>query len=259
MLAIDVSKVGVMRDDRWLIRNITWQVSPGECVAIVGHNGSGKSTFAKTLCGYIYPTTGDVTVIGRRFGESDLNELRESVRLVQATSSVEVDTELTVTDLVLTGFFGSLTLYYHDITAAMRRDAARHIKQMGLTKVADHPLRTLSSGERVRCWIARALTVRPKLLILDEPTAGLDVVAREQVLATVEKLHAAKTHRPTIVLITHHLEELPSVTSQVLLLREGQPFAVGKPKDVLTSSIISKAYRYPLTVTRRGGRYFVHA
>jgi iron complex transport system ATP-binding protein len=256
--AIDIQNVGVMRDERWLIRNISWQVQQGECVAIVGHNGSGKSTLAKTLCGYIYPTRGEVSILGQRFGESDLNHMRESVRLVQATASIEIDTEQTVTQLVLTGFFGSLQLY-HDVTPAMLAEAKRRVRQMGLSRVAGHPIRTLSSGERVRCWIARALTVKPALLILDEPTAGLDVVAREQVLETVEKLHAARGHKPTIVMINHHLEELPRVTSQVLLLRGGRCFAVGSPKQVLTSDVISKAYRYPLTVTRRGGRYFVHA
>ena len=257
--AIDVKNVGVMRDKRWLIRNITWQIRPGECVAIVGHNGSGKSTLAKTICGYIYPTRGDLTILGQHFGETDLNQLRESVRLVQATSSVDIDTEQTVTELVLTGFFGSLQLYYRETTPAMLAEAKRRVRQMGLATVADHPLHTLSTGERVRCWIARALVTRPSLLILDEPTAGLDIVAREQILETVEKLHADQHHRPTIIMINHHLEELPSITSQVLLLREGRCAAVGSPREVLTSETISKAYRYPLTVTRRGGRFFVHA
>jgi iron complex transport system ATP-binding protein len=257
-LAIDAAGVGVMRDDRWLIRDIHWQVPAGECVAIVGHNGSGKSTLARTVCGYIYPTAGELSVLGRHFGETNLNELRESVRLVQATASVDIDLEQSVLDIVLTGFFGSLTLAYHEVTPAMRREAMKHARQMGLTKVVDHPIRTLSSGERVRAWIARALTVRPALLILDEPTAGLDIVAREQVLAMVERLHALKRHRPTIVMITHHLEELPTVTSQVLLLREGKVLAAGRPRDVLTSAVISKAYRYPLAVSNRGGRYAVH-
>jgi iron complex transport system ATP-binding protein len=257
-LAINATGVGVMRDSRWLIRDIRWQVSAGECVAIVGHNGSGKSTLAKAVCGYIYPTAGELTVLGRRFGETNLNQMRESVRLVQATASIDIDMEQSVLDIVLSGFFGSLTLDYHDITPVMRREAMRHAKQMGLARVVNHPFRTLSSGERVRAWIARALTVRPELLILDEPTAGVDVVAREQVLAMVEKLHGLRKHRPTIVLITHHLEELPAVTSQVLLLRDGRVLAAGEPRKVLTSSTISKAYRYPLTVTRRGGRYFMH-
>lgn len=257
-LAINAAGVGVMRDQRWLIRDIHWQVPAGECVAIVGHNGSGKSTLAKTLCGYIYPTAGELTVLGRRFGETNLNDLRESVRLVQATASIDIDMEQPVLDIVTTGFFGSLTLAYHDVTPAMRREALKHARQMGLARVADHPFRTLSSGERVRAWIARALTVRPALLILDEPTAGLDIVARERLLELIERLHALKRHRPTIVLITHHLEELPAATSQVLLLREGQVIADGRPAKVLTSSVISKAYGYPLTVTRRNRRYAVH-
>ena len=257
-LAIEAHGVGILRKSKWLIRNITWRVRYGECVAIVGPNGSGKSTLAKTICGYLFPTLGYLNILGQEFGKSNLNEMRKSVRLVQAIAPVEIDTDQSVLSLVLTGFFGSLQLY-QDVTPAMTRDAMRHIRQMGLAKVADHPISTLSSGERVRCWIARALTVKPKLLILDEPTAGLDVVAREQVLAMIEKLHAAKTHRPTIIMINHHLEELPRVTSQIMLLSEGKCVAVGEPKAVLTSAIISKAYHFPLTVTRRSGRFFVHA
>ena len=255
--AIDVTDVGVVRDGRWLIKGIGWQVAAGKCVAIVGHNGSGKSTLAKTLCGYIFPTRGEVAVLGQKFGESDLNHLRESVRLVQATASIEIETDQTVRQIVLTGFFGSLQLY-HDVTPAMVQQANRQIKRMGLSRVADHAIATLSSGERVRMWIARALVTQPALLILDEPTAGLDLVAREQVLAQIESLHARRS-RPTIVLITHHLEELPRVTSQVLLLRGGKIAAVGSPAKVLTSAVISKAYGHPLTVGKRAGRLFVHA
>ncbi len=256
-LAIDGNDVGVMRCGRWLIKGIGWRVSAGECVAIVGHNGSGKSTLAKVLCGYIYPTRGDLTVLGQKFGASDLNHLRESVRLVQATASIEIETDQTVRQIVHTGFFGSLQLY-HEVTPAMVRQANRQIKQMGLLKVADHPLATLSSGERVRMWIARALVTQPALLILDEPTAGLDLVAREQVLGQIERLHTARKP-PTIVLITHHLEELPRVTSQVLLLRDGKTVAVGSPAKVLTSAVISKAYGFPLSVARRAGRFSVHS
>ncbi len=256
-LAFEASNVGVMRGGRWLIRGIDWQVAAGECVAIVGHNGSGKSTLAKTLCGYIYPTRGDVTVLGQKFGESDLNQLRESVRLVQATASIEIETDQTVRQIVLTGFIGSLQLY-HQVTPARVRQANRQIKRMGLSRVAGHTIATLSSGERVRMWITRALVTRPALLILDEPTAGLDLVGREQVLEQIDRLQAGP-NPPTIVLITHHLEELPRVTSQVLLLRAGKTVALGSPTKVLTSAIISKAYGFPLSVSKRAGRFSVHA
>ena len=122
-----------------------------------------------------------------------------------------------------------------------------------LSGVADSPYSLLSSGEKVRSLIARAMVTRPRLLILDEPTAGLDLLAREQVLATVQKLHG-----PTVILITHHIEELPPTTAQVLLLREGRTAACGPMDTVLTGPILSKAYGFAVDVRGIGGRYYLH-
>jgi len=168
---------------------------------------------------------------------------------------------LTARDVVLTGFFGTLALY--DVpTDAMGRDADRLLDQVGLSHVADHVYATLSSGERVRSLVARALASRPGLLLLDEPTAGLDLLAREQVLATVQALLEPDAARhappPTVVLITHHVEELPPATSEVLLLDNGAVAARGTPDEVLRSEVLSKVYRCPLTVERRDGRHYVH-
>jgi iron complex transport system ATP-binding protein len=167
-----------------------------------------------------------------------------------------MDPDLTAHEVAITGFFGTVGLY-DDTTSAMRDEAADVLDRVGLHSVATHRYNTLSSGERMRCLIARALVIRPRLLLLDEPTSGLDLLAREQVLATIQALFEPVGEAPTVVFITHHLEELPPVTSNVLVLSDGMAAARGAPDDVLTAEVLSPVYGCPMVVTRDGGRHYV--
>jgi iron complex transport system ATP-binding protein len=261
--AIDLTGVGVRRGETWILRDVTWRVPAGTCAAVLGPNGSGKSTLTRVLACHLWPTAGGVRVLGARFGEdANLPELRKQVRLVQSAGPYDVDPELTALEAVLTGFFGSIGLY-GAVTPAMRDRAAELLGHVGLSHVASHAYATLSSGERVRTLIARALALRPRLLLLDEPTAGLDLLAREQVLATVQRLFEPAAGLgnagppPTVLLITHHVEELPPATSHVLLLSDGRVAAAGGPADVLRADVLSRVYRCPLEVRRQGGRFYV--
>jgi iron complex transport system ATP-binding protein len=257
-LAIELRGVGLRRDQRWILKDIDWAVPSGTCAAILGPNGSGKTTLTRILAGHWWPTAGDVRVLGEHFGEVDLHQLRRGLRLVSSTSPVEMDPDLTTHEVALTGFFGTLGLY-DDITADQREQASQMLDRVVLHHVADHRYATLSSGERMRALIARALVVRPRLLMLDEPTAGLDLLAREQVLATVQGLTAQNEEdHPTVLMITHHLEELPPSTTQVLLLENGRAAAVGPPEQVLRAEVLSNVYRCPLEVTHVGGRFYAH-
>jgi len=225
---------------------------------VLGPNGSGKSTLTKVIAGHLWPTAGEVRVLGQRFGEVDLHTLRRGLRLVSSTSPVELDADLTAHEVAMTGFFGTLGLY-DEISAQMRDDAAEMLDRVGLHSVADHRYNTLSSGERMRCLLARALVVRPSLLMLDEPTMGLDFLAREQVLAAVQSLMSAgESDRPTVLMITHHLEELPPDCSQVLLLSDGAAAACGTPAEVLRPEVLTPVYRCPMQITHLGGRYYAH-
>jgi iron complex transport system ATP-binding protein len=255
--AIELHGVGVLRDNRWILRDIDWQVPAGSCCAILGPNGSGKSTLTRILAGHLWPTSGDVRVVGGRFGEESLADIRRRIRLVQAAGPYDVDPELTAREVVLTGFFSTIGLY-DTPTPAMREQADGLLKQVGLSRVADHVYATLSSGERVRSLIARALAVRPDLLLLDEPTSGLDLLAREQVLATVQRLFDSPSAEPppTTLFITHHVEELPPATSQVLVLSDGRAAARGAPDEVLRPEVLSPVYGCPLVVRRVGGRAY---
>ena len=255
-LAIELRNVTVKRGRRAILKNISWSVPAGSCAAILGPNGSGKSTLARVILGQIWPTNGDVSVLGEKFGETDLNHLRESIRLVQPGAAVEFDPDETTLNIVLTGFFGTVGLY-DSLTPSMRRRATVLVNRVGLKKETSQPYRTLSSGERMRCLMARALVIQPRLLILDEPTAGLDLLAREQVLATLQQLVSRSKQPPAVLMITHHVEDLLPQTSQVLLLDDGKVAASGKPSRVLLPSVLSKVYRCPVRVSRRGGRFWL--
>ena len=248
--------VGVRRGDRWILRDIHWTVPAGSCAAILGPNGSGKSTLARVLAGYIWPTVGDVIVDGQHFGETDLNQLRHGIRLVQSTGPYDVDAELTARELVQTGLFGTIGLF-DEVPPGEVEHADRLLTKVGLGAVREHKYVTLSSGERVRALIARALIHRPRLLLLDEPTAGLDLLAREQVLATVQSLVGDPEHSPTIVMITHHVEDLGPDTSELLLLDNGGIAAGGDPLQVLREEVLSKVYRCPLRIELHDGRRYV--
>jgi iron complex transport system ATP-binding protein len=294
--AIQLTGVSLRRGETWILRDIDWSVPVGTCAAILGPNGSGKSTLTRILACHLWPTSGTVRVAGGNFGESSLPELRKHIRLVQSAGPYDVDPQLTALEAVLTGFFGSIGLY-DTPTDAMRARAAHLLDHVGLSHVSSHTYATLSSGERVRTLIARALAERPRLLLLDEPTAGLDLLAREQVLATVQRLFESSPSPPysgerggergylkseisnvrsqtplpsplpgvpgrgkertTVVLITHHIEELPPATSQVLLLSEGGVAARGTPEQVLRADVLSRVYRCPLEVRRQGNRFYV--
>ena len=158
--AIHLENVGVRRSDRWILDGIHWSVAAGACVAILGPNGSGKSTLTRVIAGHLWPTRGEVRVLGERFGEVDLHALRRGLRLVQSASPVELDSELSAFDVVLTGFFGTLGLY-DEPNQEMQGEADRMLDLVGLHQVGHHRYTTLSSGERMRCLIARALVVRP--------------------------------------------------------------------------------------------------
>jgi len=247
--------VGLRRGHTTILQDINWSVPAGACAAILGPNGSGKSTLARILSSYCWPTTGDVEVLGRRFGQANLLELRRSIRMVQAAGPYDVDLSQSTRQAVLTGYFSTMALY-DPVTETMEQDADRLICEVGLSAVAGHPYSTLSSGERVRALIARAMVHKPGLLLLDEPTAGLDLLAREQVLATVQAM-CQSPQRPTVVMITHHVEELPPATSHILLLDGGRVGASGATPEVLKAEVLSRVYRCPLEVRVSNGRTYV--
>src|SRR5262245_45889334 len=207
----------------------------------------------RLLATYSHPTRGHVDILGKRLGRVDVFALRPLVSLISTHHPVHQ--ARTVRDLVLTGATGTLDLaarWAPTPTESACADAVIHM--MGLGRLASSRWLELSQGERGRALIARALMGRPRVLLLDEPTAGLDVAGREQLLASLAEMRDREPEL-AVILVTHHLEELPRGTSHALLLREGRQLAAGPVDQVLTSDLVSTCFGYPVTVTSHAGRW----
>lgn len=243
---------------RRILSPIEWAVMPQTTAAILGANGSGKSTLLRLIAGYLWPTKGAIELLGHTLGTTPVHALRRRVGIVESTSVYPFDEEMTALEVACSGHFSSLTLNYVTPTSEQWETARHSIQQVGLADRAGQAYVTLSTGQRMRTLIARALVARPELLLLDEPTAGLDLPAREAVLATLHQL-TQSPHRPAVIVVTHHLEELLPDTANVLLLSStGQPTALGSPETVLTDANLSAAYACPVHVSHRNQRYSAH-
>ncbi len=256
--SIDIRNVRLSRGGRTILDNVTWRLTAGAGGAIVGPNGSGKSTLMRILAGYIWPTAGTVRVLGRKLGEFPVSALRRELAIVEALALYPMDDRITAREAVCTGYFGALTLAYDQPTAVQWQRCDQLLEQFHIVSLRDQPFMTLSTGERMRCLLARALVHRPKLLLLDEPTNGLDLPTRESLLAL---LAAIKSQRnpPTIIMVSHFLEEiLPDTAGALLLNAAGETVACGPAEQVFTSSLLSAAFDWPITVRRQAGRFFAH-
>ncbi len=248
-----VRDVRVMRGGRALIDGVDLTVRSGEQWTVMGPNGAGKSTLL-ALCGArLHPTSGTVHVLGFRLGRVDMRWLR--TRIGHVDPRTRIDDGVTVREAVLTGLYASSALPRRaEPTGEEHARAADLLTRLGIDAIADSPWPVLSQGERGRALIARALITEPDLLLLDEPTTGLDLAAREILLQVIAGL---REHRPELasVLVTHHLEELPSTTTHALVLAEGRVVARGGVDEALTSETITRAFAHPITIERRGGRW----
>ncbi|WP_313409478.1 ATP-binding cassette domain-containing protein [Aeromicrobium sp.] len=255
--AVDVRDVTFRRGERTILDSVSFTVNPGEHWALIGPNGAGKSTILGFCGALIHPTSGTVDVLGHRLGRVELQALRRSIGHVNPRHPIE--SPMTVLDVVLTGLTGSIEVPLRWRPSAEQIDRATGlIDQVGLGEKIELTWPTLSQGERGRALVARALICEPGLLLLDEPSTGLDVAAREQLLATVATLE--QTHpRLASIIVTHHLEELPTTTTHAVLLRDGRVTARGPVDEVLTSGHVSAAFDHPINVGRRDNRWFAVA
>jgi len=252
---VRISDVVIRRGDVTILRDINWVVPRGASVAVLGPNGSGKTTLMRTITGFMWPTTGTVDVLGLRLGQTDVRQLRKRIGVVDPSERFGVDENLTALQAVLTGYFATLNLY-DEVTPEQRKHAAELLDVVGLSHRRDQRVRVLSTGEKRRALLARALIRLPELLILDEPTAGLDVAGRERVLATIEQLRSIHPTL-TVFMITHHVEELSAGTDQVLLLNRGRVAAQGDPDHVITPEVLTDVLGCKVFVQKRNGRFWL--
>lgn len=254
-MTIELNKVSWIRNGNYILKDIDWRVQSGQHWAIVGLNGSGKTTLLDLINGYIWPTSGEINVCGQRYGSVDLREQRKLIGWVSSSLQEKIYLSDNAEDVVLSGKFASIGLYDNPEEQHIEQ-AHILLEEMGCGSLIGRPFGVLSQGEKQKILIARALINCPKLLILDEPYTGLDLFAREQVLAAVDYIARCKDG-PTLLFVTHHIEEILPVFTHTLLLRRGKVFLTGKTQDVITSENLSRFFESAVEVQWQNHRAWV--
>jgi iron complex transport system ATP-binding protein len=253
-MILRLSGVSVRRGGRTLLGPVDWSIDSGDRWVVIGPNGSGKTTLVHVASTYLWPTSGTVEVLGERIGRVDARELRRRVGYAGAGLEAAIDPGLTALDVVVTARHAALGPWWHTYSDADRARARELLAEIGVGNLAERAFGQLSTGERRRVQIARALMPAPELLILDEPGASLDLGAREALVRDLARLATAPTPR-AVVLVTHHVEEIPAGFGHALVLSAGRVVAAGPIEDTLTGSVISEAFGLPIGVERTNGRF----
>jgi iron complex transport system ATP-binding protein len=257
-LVIQVDDATVTRSGTYLLRGVTWRVELDERWVVLGPNGAGKTTLLNLAAARLYPTAGTVHVLGERLGRVDVNELRTRIGLSTVALHDRIPYDEKVLDVVVTASWGVLGRFRETYEAADVSRAGRLLVQMGAGGLAARAYGTLSEGERKRVQIARALMTDPELLLLDEPAAGLDLGGREDLVRRLADL-AIDPDAPALVLVTHHVEEIPPGFSHALLLRDGGVVAQGLLAETMTSENLTATFGVPLRVGYDEGRFTARA
>lgn len=249
---IEVAGLRVDRD-ALILDAIDWRVAAGQHWVILGANGSGKTSLLSVLTGYLAPTAGTISVLGETYGRADWRELRTRIGLVSSSIHQLMPPHESALKAVLSGRRAMIGMW-GDADEADSSRAAEILHEVEAEYLSERPWRFLSQGERQRVLIGRALMADPRLLVLDEPCAGLDPVAREHFLAFIERL-LGRAGAPTLVLVTHHVEEIVAGFSHVLVLSGGKVLTAGLRESVMTSATLSRAFNAPLRLDANSGRY----
>lgn len=239
-----------------LIRNVAWCVMPGERWVVLGPNGAGKTTLLSVLGAERHPSEGTARILGETFGRTDMRQLRS--RIGRVDPAMRMLEWLTPQEVVLTGLRNTIWPRWQDWTPDDYARARELLDLVGCGWFEEREVKTLSHGERQRIRIARALIAEPELMLLDEPATGLDFPAREALLASLDSLTATRPNLPTIM-VSHHLEDLPTSVTHVLLLKDGAVLAQGPVSDLLTSELVSECFGFPIDVHSWEGRWTARA
>jgi len=251
---INLVDVSVVRGGRAILADVDWAVSEGEAWVVLGPNGAGKTTILQVAGTLIHPSLGSAEILDERLGGVDVFELRPRIGLASSALAAQVPPAERVRNVVVTSAWAVLGRWREQYDVADLDRADQLLRAWGLAPLADARFGTLSEGERKRTTIARALMADPELLLLDEPAAGLDLGGREDLLRRIDAL-LADEYAPTVVMVTHHVEEIPAGATHVLLLRDARVVAAGPIDDVLTSDNVSTTFGLPVTVTKLGQRW----
>lgn len=258
MAALELADVTVQRGGHRLLDTVSWRVEEDERWVVLGPNGAGKTTLLALAAAQAHPTSGYAEVLGELLGAVDVFELRPRIGLTSAVLADRIPRDERVRDLVLTAAYAVVGRWRERYQSMDAAQAQALLERLGIAQLAERTFGTLSEGERKRAQIARALMTDPELLLLDEPAAGLDLGAREQLVATLDDLAADPT-APTMVLVTHHVEEIPPGITHALLLRHGRVVAQGPVGQTLTGPLLTACFGIPLQVEHRDGRWIAWA
>jgi len=250
--------VEVRRDAAVLLRNVDWTAHGDERWILIGPNGAGKTTLLQVAATLMFPTEGTVDVLGERLGEVDIFDLRPRIGLTSAAIAEQVPPGEKVIDLVLTASYAILGRWKEEYDSADVTRAVEMLDALGCAHLIRRKFSTLSEGERKRVQIARALMPDPEVLLLDEPAAGLDLGGREDLLRRLTGL-ARDPRAPMMVLVTHHVEEVPDGFTHAMLLRRGSVLAAGPIEEVFTARNLSRCFGIQLEIEYRQSRWTARA
>ncbi|WP_418277087.1 ABC transporter ATP-binding protein [Isoptericola jiangsuensis] len=255
---LDLQGVTVRRGRSTIVESIDWTVSEGERWIVLGPNGAGKTTLLNILAGRSFPSDGTVDLLGERLGKVNVFELRPRIGFSSAALADNIPAGESVLDVVLTAAYGVTGRWREEYELLDEQQARNLLAAFDVADLADRHYRTLSEGERKRVQIARALMTDPEVLLLDEPAAGLDVGGREDLVGALAEL-AGDPASPVLVVVTHHVEEIPPGFTHLLLLGDGKVEAAGPIEEVLTAENLSRAFGIDLLVAHGGGRWLARA
>lgn len=237
-----------------VLDSVTWRVEAHQRWVVLGPNGAGKTTLLRVAALRLHPSSGSVEVVGETLGRCDVREVRSRIGFAGAALAAALEPRMTAVEVVMTGIHAALAPWWHTYTDDDRVRALGLLARFGCAPLADHGFATLSSGERQRVLLARTLVRDPELVLLDEPTAGLDVGGREQLVADLTRV-ATDDLAPPVVLVTHHLEEIPPGFTHALALRGGRIVASGAIGEVVTDEVLSETFGLRLRAAHSDGRW----
>lgn len=255
---IEMKMVSLYRSGRPVLEKINWSVQEGERWVIIGPNGAGKTSLLSLISTYIFPTSGSLAVLGSAIGKIDSAQLKPRIGIASSANLDLIEADERVIDFVLSSAYGIFGRWNEDYDLWDESRAKALLTVFGIKELAERNFASLSEGERKRSIIARSLMSDPELLLMDEPTAGLDLGAREDLLQRISTF-ASDPSAPASVIVTHHLEEIPAGSTHILVLNKGKIFAEGKIDQVLTSQLLSDLYGLKISLEIKEGRFFARA
>lgn len=250
---ISLQHLSLIRGNRHILNDVSIEMKPGENWVILGRNGSGKTTLLEMMTGYMFPSSGRVEVLGQVYGQCDVREVRKSIGYISQSLLEKLTLSDPVWEVVATGAYAFLR-FYQDIPEEARSLAYSLLNEMDFGRLAELPLGTLSQGERKKVMLARSLMSNPKILIMDEPCAGLDLYEREKMLHEIDRL---RQRNITVVYVTHHVEEIVPLFTHVALIKDGRLTAAGRKDEVLNHELIKQTYDIDAQLEWDGGRPWI--